>query len=308
MDRSKDREGDVTLENTLVERMSRSRQPPTDDQPLVSIVIPTFNNERTITACLQAARLQTYPRTELIVVDNHSSDSTVNVAKERANKVLIGGPERSAQRNLGAGEARGQILLFVDSDMLLTPTVAEDTVRTLARDPEIAALVVPELVKQEGGFWVRCRILEKRAYLGDHRVEAARAFRADWFRDIGGFDETLTGPEDWELTDRTIEAGGRVGRIDAPVLHDESQLSLRLAFSKKRYYGRSWVDYRRENMRRGATRLLRPSLARPLRNLPSDPLHVAGLFVLKTSELLGFALGAFEENRRRRKGKRSMQR
>jgi glycosyltransferase involved in cell wall biosynthesis len=272
--------------------------------PLVSVVVPTRNSARTIKACLVSVRAQTYQLVEIIVVDNHSSDKTAAFALDIADRLVVAGPERSAQRNSGAAAASGDFLLFIDSDMILSPTVVQDVVDTFAVCPLAVALIVPELVKEENTFWVQCRALEKRAYVGDAGAEAARAFRATWFDKSGGFDESLTGPEDWELTDRARRQSDAVGRTSAVVFHDEGGLSLRIAFSKKRYYGRSWSDYVRKHPA-GSRRLARASLARPLRTITSDPLHVAGLYLLKASELLGFVIGSVEESVRRRRQARA---
>ena len=65
---------------------------------------------------------QTWPALELIVVDNGSTDATWAVAERHADLALRGGPERSAQRNLGIDHAAGEWVCYVDADMELTPT------------------------------------------------------------------------------------------------------------------------------------------------------------------------------------------
>src|ERR687894_2265889 len=75
---------------------------------LVSVVVPTRNAGRTIEVCLRSIRAQTWPALELIVVDNGSSDATWAVARRHADLALRGGPERSAQRNLGIAHAAGE--------------------------------------------------------------------------------------------------------------------------------------------------------------------------------------------------------
>ena len=82
---------------------------------LVSVVVPTRNNERTIESCLASVREQTHPAIELIVVDNGSDDATWAIAERFAHRVVAGGPERSAQRNLGIALATGPWLLWLDS-------------------------------------------------------------------------------------------------------------------------------------------------------------------------------------------------
>src|SRR5881296_785810 len=65
--------------------------------PLVSVIIPTKNSERTIRPCLESVCAQTYRNFEIVVVDNFSSDATVQIAKEYADLVLLAGPEGPAK-------------------------------------------------------------------------------------------------------------------------------------------------------------------------------------------------------------------
>ena len=88
--------------------------------PLVSVL--TRDAGRTIETCLRSIRAQTWPALELIVVDNGSTDATWAVARRHADLVLRGGPERSAQRNLGIDHAAGEWVYYVDADMELAPT------------------------------------------------------------------------------------------------------------------------------------------------------------------------------------------
>src|SRR5215471_11855341 len=169
-------------------------------KPHVSFVVPTRNSDRTLRACLASIRVQDLPDVEIVVVDNHSTDETVSIADELAHVVIVQGPERSAQRNAGAMASNGEVLVFIDSDMVLAPGIASE-LAALFEVRSVDAAVLPEVVTGSS-FWERCRAIEKKAYLNDATVEAARAFRREVFLEAGGYDETLTGPEDWELPDR----------------------------------------------------------------------------------------------------------
>ena len=113
----------------------------TPPQPLVSVIVPTKNSAATLDACLQSIKNQKFsdsPRykkdspsiphfikgglggisefskiLELIIVDNFSTDSTLEIAKKLTDKVFSKGPERSAQRNFGVSHARGIYLYFM---------------------------------------------------------------------------------------------------------------------------------------------------------------------------------------------------
>src|SRR5689334_15752829 len=83
-----------------------------DDRPLVTFVVPTKNAARTLAACLASVRAQEYDRVELVVVDNHSTDDTADIAHRYADRVDTLGPERSAQRNHGWRVANGEHVAF----------------------------------------------------------------------------------------------------------------------------------------------------------------------------------------------------
>ena len=262
------------------------------DPPLVTVVVPTRNAGRTLTACLRSVRAQTYPDIELIVVDNGSVDGTWAIAEALADQVVHFGPERSAQRNHGWRTGRGEIVTFIDADMVLEPTVVVEAVAAFHADPEIGALVIPERAFGVG-YLARCRVLEKRLYESDERAEAARVFPRPILEDVGGFAEHITGFEDWELTDRLLRGGRRIGRVAAPLWHDEGRISLRRAYVKKRYYGQWLPTYRRQvGTATRRRRSLPAALGHPVL-LARSPHRAAGLLLLKSVEWTGIAVGAY---------------
>jgi glycosyltransferase involved in cell wall biosynthesis len=260
----------------------------------VSIVVPTRNSARTIASCLSSIRAQIdldgspFP-VELIVVDNHSTDGTAEVAGRLAHRVVTTGPERSAQRNAGANAAAASVIAFIDSDHVLDPLVAAEAVAALDADPAAGVVVIPEHSFGEG-FWAECKVLEKRLTEGDGRSEAGRFYRRAALCRAGGFDESLTSAEDWELHDRVAAAGWAVARTGAGIRHDEGRLTLRTTFAKKRYYGRWFRYYHTLPWARTAAFDPRRLLTRPTLLL-RRPALAAGLVVLKAVEAAGVYLG-----------------
>lgn len=112
------------------------------DSPPFSIVVPTFNREGHIGRCLESIARQSYQDYEVVVVDNASSDGTVEVALGfdwRLNvSVLVNDSnrERSYSRNRGAEHARGKYVVFLDSDDELRPDSLEVAAAFVEADPE----------------------------------------------------------------------------------------------------------------------------------------------------------------------------
>ena len=256
----------------------------------ISFVVPTRNSARTITACVNSLRAQAYQDVEIVVVDNESTDGTAERARQAgADIVVIAGPERCAQRNRGARESHGDIVVFIDSDMVLEPAIAGQIVEQFELHPELGALIIPEHSFGEG-FWTKCRVLEKSLYVGNESVEAARAFRREVFEAVGGWNENLTAAEDWDLDDRIRAHGVNVGRVTAFIWHDEGKLRLRGTFGKKRYYGQ-WIAAYLDAHDDGSRRIRRSGLVDKKGDLLRHPILTTGMVTLKSVEAAGIYAG-----------------
>ena len=263
----------------------------------ISFVVPTKNSDRTLESCLASLRGQAYPDIEVVLVDNHSTDRTLEIAAKYCQVVETFGPERSAQRNRGMALSTGDVVVFVDSDMTFEPSVADDIV-TLFRDrPEVGAIIIPERSFGDG-FFAQCRVLEKSLYVGDDSVEAPRAFRRELIVGLGGWDEKLTAAEDWDLADRTRGTGTTVARVDSYIWHDEGHIKLATTFAKKRYYGRWIAEYLRTHQGAGQRKLARTALFSQPGTLVRHPVRAGGMFLLKGVEGAGLVAGMRDERHR----------
>lgn len=209
---------------------------------LVSVVIPTRNEEKNIKACLESVKSQTFSpdQIEIIVVDNNSTDMTKEIARMYTTKVYNMGPERSSQRNYGAKKAIGKYYLYLDADMMLSPTLLAEAVKMMDRDKTLVALYIPEIVTGENWF-SKIRRFE-RSFYNATAIDCVRFVRMSAFEKIGGFDTKLTGPEDWDFT-KKIAALGTLGITKSPKYHNESDISIMTYVKKKSYYIRSLNTY-----------------------------------------------------------------
>ncbi len=207
----------------------------------VSIIVTTRNEERHIAACLESVRRQDFPaeKMETIVVDNASTDRTKEIAREYTPLVFDHGPERSAQRNFGISRARGRYILYLDADMSLSEELLKECLEKCERE-NLAGLYIPERVVGEG-FWIKVRDFERGFYDGTC-IDAVRFVLRKTALEIGGFDENLNGPEDWDF-DRRLRAAGKVKIARAKIFHDEGRFNLRRYLKKKSYYSRDFAAY-----------------------------------------------------------------
>jgi len=235
--------------------------------PLVSVVITTKNEEPNIENCLKSILDQSYQNIEIIVVDNFSTDKTKEIALKYTNKFYEKGPERSAQRNYGMiDKSNGECVMFIDADMILSFDLVKTCVQVISRE-NFAALHIPEIVLGRS-FFSKCRRFERTFYNGTV-IDGARFFKKDKFVAVGGFDISMSGPEDWDI-DKKIKQIGQIGLIQEKpevfsqnweladfikirgvdpsdyrdvIYHNEAEFNLKKYLSKKGYYAQSFTEY-----------------------------------------------------------------
>ncbi len=269
--------------------------------PLVSVIVPTRNNHETLDACLSSIVQQTYQNSELLVVDNNSTDDTKTIARRYTGKVSNRGPERSVQRNVGVRHAKGEYVLIIDSDMELAPDVVAACVDVVVRNPQAGGVIVAEESFGEG-FWARCKQLERSFYAGQDAIEAARFFAKDIFQQVGGYSEEMTGGEDWDITKR-VRAVAPIERATSLIRHNEGKLYFGRTIRKMYYYAHHANYYFAKNPttsaltdQSGPLARYKLFLSRPTK-LMRNPLLAAGMLLLKTAEYAGGGLGYWRAKR-----------
>lgn len=269
---------------------------------LVSVILTTKNEEKNITACIKSIKKQNYPNIEIIVVDNNSTDNTKKIAKRYTKHVFNKGPERSAQRNFGAKKAKGEFLLFIDSDMELSKNVIKECVEKYeaANDKKVGGIIIPE--KSFGkGFWAQCKILERSFYIGVDEIEACRFFSREYFNKIGGYDENLVSGEDWDLSNR-IRRSKEITRIKTYIYHNEGNLSYFNLMRKKMYYSSAFNAYIKKHADKNVVKIVfdrfRIFFSNPIR-LFKNPLVGLGMLFMVLSEFsfggIGYVMKKFQK-------------
>lgn len=266
------------------------------NKQLVSVIITTKNEEQVIERLLESILNQTYKNIEIILIDNNSIDNTILVAKKFKIKIFNFGPERSAQRNYGAKKSKGEFLLFLDSDMELSKNVLSECVEEIKVEKNIGGVVIPEESKAVT-FWGEVKAFERSFYNkeGDDLIDAARFFRKEVFDKVGGYDEAITGPEDWDLPENVKKLGYRIVRIKSVIYHYERIYSLISLAQKKFYYALKSHRYlTKQNIPTFSPKtiyFLRPVFYKNFDKIISHPLLSISMFIMLTFELIGGGLG-----------------
>ena len=179
----------------------------------ISIVVPVKNREKLILRALDSVRHQSYRPIRLIVVDNDSSDSTLDVVTEwkrkhetddfRISVLSENKPGAAAARNRGLREVDTEHLLFFDSDDVMLPDLAMTVMEEFDRHPKLDLIywrtaVVNSLEEVIPKRFARFDLLRRHIYNGVLSTQAY-ALRTDLIRSIGGWDESLSVWDDYEL-------------------------------------------------------------------------------------------------------------
>ncbi len=195
-----------------------------DPPPLVSVVIPYYRLHRFVAETVRSVFAQTYPRIEVLVIDDGSFEPEDVILAELATRYPLrvlaqanGG--LGAARNFGIGQTRGRYVLPLDADNVLEPTFVARCVELLESDEKLAFVTswnryvdedgVPLPAPNEGyrpiGNWTP--IVEERNVAGDGTAVLRRSVF-----DRHRFSEDLTAFEDWALY-RELHRAGRHGRV-----------------------------------------------------------------------------------------------
>ncbi len=192
-----------------------------DRHPFISVIVPAYNGGKFLTRSLKALAMSSYPAYELIVVDDCSTDDGAKIARQIGANVLRtprqSGP--SAARNLGAQEARGEILFFVDADVVVQPGSIERVATDFLDNPEIDALFGSyDDDPAEKNFISQYKNLFHHFTHQQSSADAVSfwsgcgAVRREVFLNVGGFDEKYfpRAIEDIELGYRLRSNGHRI--------------------------------------------------------------------------------------------------
>jgi len=192
----------------------------------VSIILPVHNQESTVEVCLRTLIHQSYPKKEIIVVDDGSTDRTVAILSRLAGGYpslirLVPIPHSGAARarNIGLQHSKGEVILFAEGDAIYSSEYLTRAVNCLMANPRLGGVCMT------GATWItkptfitECIEVEsriRRKMLEDGRLKPfyAWVFRREALIEVNGFDERLFQAEDKDLLLRVRAAGYEIGVV-----------------------------------------------------------------------------------------------
>ncbi len=223
--------------------------------PLVSVVIPLFNSEKEVPALFEQVTAQTYRPLEVILVDDGSSDGTLEAAKRTFGGLPIakvvstqhGGASHA--RNEGLRLAQGDVVFFMESDCTYESDYVTKAMEFLAAHQEVSAVCLTGApLKLRRTLAVECVDIENKVQhrlIEEGKVKAfyAWVFRRPPLLAVGGFDEGLFQAEDKDLFRRFQQAGYKVGLVPGINWHHRRDQTLREMTAKWFSRGRMRVLY-----------------------------------------------------------------
>jgi glycosyltransferase involved in cell wall biosynthesis len=200
--------------------------------PLVSVVIPVYNGEKYITECLESVYQQTYPSFEVIIIDDGSTDQSLEIInKMPGDKKIISQQNKdvSHARNTGIKNASGQLIAFLDQDDLWDTKRLEKLIRVFMKNPDVD-LFFTDLSKfnDEGKNWhprdrhkAASRLRDENLFENLIRknvlMPSAVMVKKDRFIEAGMFDPQFKTCGDYEMWLRMAAKGMRFKYLPEPL-------------------------------------------------------------------------------------------
>lgn len=222
----------------------------------VSVIIPVYNEEKVIGECLKSIANQSYKDLEVIVVDDGSTDNTLDiVSKLKMAGLKLEVLEQNhlgagAARNLGVQKAKGETLVFVDADMIFDPQFIDKLTEPIREGETVGTFSKEEYVLNKDNVWSKCWNINRnlpidRMHPKNYPDKQAvfRAILKKEFIKAGGF-ETIGYIDDHTLADKL---GVLAVLAPGAVFYHRNPESLTEIYQQARWIGKS--EFKRRKIR-----------------------------------------------------------
>jgi len=263
---------------------------------LVSGNIATYNSAKTLKKCLESVRNQTYKNTEIIIMDSHSRDKTLDIARSYGARIVFADTLAKA-RKAGSDASRGDYIFILDSDQILEPNVIEECVKTCENEGYDGITLFEKSIITKNTFVERIIAYDKEIFHSlkdDHPVRGTaipRFFRSSYFKRI---DFEANPPVTFEHTfihHKIVEMGAKIKFIDVYIWHHETTTIVEVA--RKFYrYGYYYIPALKFNREIAISHSLPRRTYFHYRAL-KNPLLFLGLFYLYCVKAGSAAVGAY---------------
>lgn len=192
----------------------------------VSIIIPFYNNEKTLKACIQSAIDQSIEKSEIILVNNNSSDQSHSIAQsftnEHTNVFLHNCNQQGSAhaRNLGLQKANNDFIQFLDADDILLENKINYQLKENPTDADIIVSPYVEIAANNKIQYVTDKNIWRALILGKLGITSSNLFKKSAIEAINGWSITQINHQDYELMFRLL-------KNQAVVAFDENSLTIK---------------------------------------------------------------------------------
>lgn len=187
------------------------------DHPIISIIVPCYNQAIFLTDALDSVQAQVYQNWECIIVDDGSPDDTENIAlkfcqlDDRYKYLKKENGGLSSARNAGIKAASGSLILPLDADDKIHPDYLKLAVNAFIEDPSLDLVYCKAaFFGEKSGEWL-LKPYSYQALLHNNLIFCAAIFKAEDFANTSGYNEDLKkGFEDWDLWIRMLNPASKV--------------------------------------------------------------------------------------------------
>lgn len=210
---------------------------------LVSVVIPCFNSGATLGQTVASLKAQTWPKLEIVVVDDGSNDPhtlQVLAGLEGVHLVRQANAGLPAARNAGCTAATGEFILLLDADDWLEPDAVAVLRQTLSDNPQAAyAFCNVQLEGEASGVLKKHYNFFEQLFL--NQLPYCLFMPKKLWASVGGYDANMRqGYEDWEFNIRLGEHGHHPVQVVKPLFHYRVASSGMLISKSNRLHGQIW--------------------------------------------------------------------
>ncbi len=212
------------------------------DETIVSFIIPAFNEETSIRESIRSIRANApHYLYQIIVVDNGSTDNSAEIAlNEKATLIKQNRGTIASARNKGAQASEGEVLIFLDADVLLTNVWQEEIDKVIAELRQNAFLVtgsrcnVTDKKNWISRYWFARMRYEDVSYINSGHLLTSRKL----FDSLRGFRGELNTSEDYDFCLRAKQIGARIVNNQAlNVIHTRYPATLKDFIARERWHG-----------------------------------------------------------------------